>query len=67
LRSPGALYGLGWKVEVERIIALLEEGPLAPIAALGHVMREAGNDDAGQASHDGSTSTGVKGLSKLSP
>jgi len=39
------------RIEVERIVAILEERPLAPVAALGHVMRDAGDYEAGKAGH----------------
>jgi hypothetical protein len=32
-------------------IAVLEEDRFAPVAALGHVMGQIGNDDAGEAGH----------------
>ena len=37
-------------------VAILEEGPLAAIAALGHVMRDARKDDTRQSGHDSSLS-----------
>jgi len=36
---------------IERAIAVLEKRPLAPVAALGHMMRNAGQNHAGEASH----------------
>ena len=41
----------GEQVEVKLIIAVLEEGSLATVAALGDVVRDAGKDEAGKASH----------------
>jgi len=41
----------GQQIEIERIIAVLEEGLLAPVAALGDVMRQARKDHAGKARH----------------
>ena len=43
--------GFGEPVLVERIVAVLEENPLAAIAALGDVMGQARDDDAGDAGH----------------
>ncbi len=40
---------LGEKIAIERVVARLGEQRLAAIAALGHVMRQAGNRDAGKA------------------
>jgi hypothetical protein len=39
------------KIEVEGIVSVLEKRPLAPVAALGHMVRDAGQDHAGEASH----------------
>ena len=38
-------------IAVKRIVAVLEEGLLAAIAALGEVVRNAGKDETGEASH----------------
>jgi hypothetical protein len=43
--------GIGEQVEVKFVIAILKEGLLTPIAPLGHMMRDAGNDDSGKACH----------------
>lgn len=51
--DPVAFCCLGEQVEVERIIAILEERPLAPVAALGHVMGNAWQDHAGETGHAG--------------
>jgi len=42
---------VGQEIEIERIIAVLEERPLAPVAALRHVMRHAGQDHAAKTGH----------------
>lgn len=47
-RSPRSL---GEEIEVEFVVAILEEGALAAIAALGHVVRDTGKDNAGEPSH----------------
>ncbi len=39
------------QVEIQRVFAILEEGRLAPVAALRHVMREAGDDEARWSGH----------------
>ena len=41
----------GEKIEVERVIAVLKERALAPVAALRDVVGNAGDDDAGQTGH----------------
>jgi hypothetical protein len=41
------------QIEIERIIAILEEGLIAPVAALRGVMGNAGNDEAREAGHAG--------------
>jgi hypothetical protein len=42
------------------MIALLEERPLAPVAALGHMMGDGGQDETSQA-HHGKRLAGTKG------
>jgi hypothetical protein len=42
---------LGQEVAIELVVRRLEEHRLAAVAALGHVMREARNDDAADARH----------------
>jgi len=49
---------VGEKIEIERVIAILEEYPLAPIAALGHVVGDTGEDYAWEAGHDGKLTIG---------
>ena len=49
--SMSANRRVGQQIEIQRIIALLEEGPLAPIAALRDMMRNAGEDDAREPGH----------------
>ena len=39
------------QVEIERIIAILKEHAFATIAALGHMMRYSGQDDAAKPGH----------------
>ena len=46
-----ATAGFGEPIAIERIVAVLEKDALAPVAALGHMMRQAGDDDAGDAGH----------------
>ena len=43
-RSPGRLRE---KIAIERVVAFLKEGRAPPVAALGHMMRQAGDDEAG--------------------
>ena len=43
--------GFGEPVLVEPVVVGLEEDPLAAIAALSDVMRQAGDNDAGDAGH----------------
>jgi hypothetical protein len=43
--------GFAKPIAIERVIAVLEEYALAPVAALGDMMRQPGNDDAGDAGH----------------
>ena len=46
--APGPARGLAEEVAVELLIGVLEEGLLAAIAALGDVIGNAGQDDAGE-------------------
>src|SRR4051794_30783969 len=50
-RDIGGAAMLGEQVAIERIVVVAEEGPRATVAALGDVVRVAGNDDTGEASH----------------
>jgi hypothetical protein len=50
-RDTALAAGGGQEIPVEFVVALLEEHALAPIAALGDVMRQTEHDDAGDASH----------------
>jgi hypothetical protein len=43
--------GLGQQIAIERVIGLAEKCLRAPIAALGHVVRDAGNNESREASH----------------
>ena len=43
---------LGQQIAVDFMIAALEEDRLPPIAALRHVMREAGKDHSGETGHE---------------
>ena len=45
------------EVAIGGVIRIRIERPLAPIAALGHVVRRVGNDDASEAGHAGVFST----------
>ena len=49
--DPRAHGGLRQEIEVEFVVAVLEERSLAPIAALGDVVRDAGQDRSWKASH----------------
>ena len=51
--DAGPTARLGEPVLIETKILQLEEYPLASIAALGDVMRQAGDDNAGDAGHEG--------------
>lgn len=44
--------GVSEQIEIERVIASLEKGLLATVAALGHVIRIAGQHQAGETSHE---------------
>ena len=44
--------GVSQQRSIEDIIALLEEGLFAPIAALGYVVRQARQDEAREADHE---------------
>jgi hypothetical protein len=50
-RDAALAAGGRQQIPIERVVAILEEHALAPIAALGDVMRQTGHDDAGYASH----------------
>jgi hypothetical protein len=39
------------RIEEKRIIAFLKEGLLPPVASLGDVVRDAGEDETGEAGH----------------
>ncbi len=43
--------GLSEQVATMLAVTLLEERPLATVAALGDMVRQTGNDDAGEAGH----------------
>ncbi len=45
------LAALGEEIAIERAVLGSDEHRLAPIAALGNMMRDAGNDDASDARH----------------
>jgi hypothetical protein len=49
--APGRL--LSEQIAIDLLVAGLEEDRLAPDAPLGHMMREAGDDDASEAGHGG--------------
>ncbi|MCZ4342268.1 hypothetical protein O4H52_11665 [Sphingomonadaceae bacterium G21617-S1] len=42
---------LGEQIEIERIVAILEEGLLTTVAALGYMMRDARQNEAREARH----------------
>lgn len=44
------------QIEIERLIAFLEEGLLATVAALGHGIRITGQHEAGETSHEANIS-----------
>ena len=54
LRSRGCF---GEQVEIERIVPIFEEHPLAPVAPLGDVVRNAWKDDAREPGHSGRLAT----------
>ena len=49
--------GLGEPIAVERIIAIFEKDAVAMVAALGDMVRQTGDDDAGDAGHGASGNT----------
>ena len=51
-RNTGALGSIGQQIEIERVVPILKERPLAPIPALGDVMRNAGEDQARETGHE---------------
>ena len=60
--------GLREQIAIKRIIAVIEEHPLAPVAALRDVMRRTGNDEAGKPRHEGWIAwNNKKGNRRLSP
>jgi hypothetical protein len=50
--NPCPARGIGQQIEVQFVVAILEEGLLAAVAALRHMMRDAGQYDAGKARHE---------------
>jgi hypothetical protein len=48
MRTP---RGIREQVEIEFIVAILKKRPLPPVPALGHMMRNAGQDETGKAGH----------------
>nr|WP_228765684.1 hypothetical protein [Sphingopyxis solisilvae] len=48
LRPPRRL---GEEIKIDLVVAVLEEGPLAPVAALGNMVRNAREDEARKAGH----------------
>jgi len=50
-RHAGATRLLGKEVAIDLLISVLEEDRLTRIAPLGHVVRETGNHDVGEAGH----------------
>ncbi len=53
-----ATAGPSEPIAIERIVAVLEKDALAPVAPLGHMMRQARDDDAGDAGHAATPNTG---------
>jgi hypothetical protein len=49
--DAGRPAGSGQKVTVEGVVLVAEKGLRPPVAALGHVVGQAGDDNAGQTSH----------------
>jgi hypothetical protein len=47
----GRIAMRGEQVAIESIVVVAEERPGPPVATLGDMVRETGNDDAGEASH----------------
>jgi len=44
--NAGSRRRIGQEIEIERIVSVLEEGLLTPIAPLRHMVRDARKDDA---------------------
>ncbi len=44
---------LGQELDIGALVPVVEEGLEPPVAPLGHVMRDAGNHDAGETGHGG--------------
>ena len=63
---PGAPRRLREQIAVELIIAVFEEGLLAAVAALGHVVRQAGQNEARETDHGGQPMR-ARLISKLAP
>ena len=57
------------QIAVERVVGVAEEGARAAVAALGDVVRQAGNDDAGETGHARimAATQATRQLSALSP
>jgi hypothetical protein len=51
--DPEPLARFREPIAIKRVAGVLGENALAPIAALGDVMRQAGNHDAGDTGHEG--------------
>jgi hypothetical protein len=49
--DAGRPAGSGQKVTIEGVVLVAEKGLRPPVAALGHVVGQAGDDNAGQTSH----------------
>ncbi len=50
---PHAVHGamMGQKIAIGRVIGVRKESLLPPVAALGHMVRDAGNHEASKAGH----------------
>lgn len=54
--------GISEQIEVERIVAVLKESLLAPVAALGDLMGKSRKYEAGEAGHTWSLSVARRGV-----
>jgi hypothetical protein len=53
-RAPGRMARGREEIAIERVVSLAEEHPRPAVAALCHMMRQSGNDDAGETCHGAS-------------
>lgn len=59
----GLLGSLTEYVEIQRIVTVFKEGEFTPVATLGSVMRNAGNDRSWKAAHSEREATLLLGVS----